>query len=135
MNEQNRFSIPRAPKRDALDRRRTETGRWDMFLPLEWRDMVIAPLDLITHRDYEADAKRTLGHDEDGALCFCAHRYVVREACLNDEDEFFLEPVYAESLHAWKLRDDRWLIHRKVTVGDELENARGFYAFSESPPR
>jgi hypothetical protein len=108
---------------------------WCSGLPAKWRDAVVVPLEMKTHRDYEADAVRTLGRDEDGELCFSTHRYVLRELRSDDGDDFFLAPIYGEALRAWRLRDGRWLLHRIVAVGEELENARGFFALSESAPR
>lgn len=113
----------------------TWAASWSAELPSDWHQAVVSPLDVKVHRDYEADAIRVLGRDEDGALCYSAHRYSLREPRSDDGEDFFLAPVYGEALRAWRLRDGRWLIHRVVAVGEELETARGFYSFSETAPR
>lgn len=113
----------------------TDEVAWHSGLPAKWLNVVVVPLDVKIHRDYEADAVRTLGRDEDGELCFITHRYVLREFRSDDGDDFFLAPIYGEALRAWRLRDGRWLLHRILAVGEELENARGFFALSESAPR
>ena len=123
------------PKAQTLGLNKAADGAlWRCGLPAKWRDAVVVPLEMKTHRDYEADAVRTLGRDEDGGLCFSTHRYVLREFRSDDGDDFFMAPIYGEALSAWRLRDGRWLLYRIVAVGEELENARGFFVLSESPP-
>lgn len=126
----------RAKKDTTVDLDQTTwAASWSAELTSDWRDAVVSPLDVKIHRDYEADAIRVLGCDEDGALCYIAHRYSLREPRSDDGEDFFLAPVYGEALRAWRLRDGRWLIHRVVAVGEELDTARGFYSFSETAPR
>ena len=45
------------------------TPDWLLFLPDEWRDMVIEPLDFQQHREYEMAAVRSFGYDVDGLAC------------------------------------------------------------------
>lgn len=108
---------------------------WTRDLPRRWRAMAVAPLDLAIHRDYEADAVRAIGTDEDGLPCFTAHRFVLGETRSDDDDDFYTEVAYAESLSAWRLRDGRWLILRVVVRDGEIERGRAFYSFGESMPR
>ncbi|HEX8989556.1 MAG TPA: hypothetical protein VF816_16485 [Rhodocyclaceae bacterium] len=97
--------------------------------------MAIVPLELTLHRDYEADATRTVGMDEDGMPCYTAHRFVLGETRSDDDDEFYSIVAYAESLEAWRLRDGRWLIRRIVVREGEVERGRAFYSFGEAMPR
>lgn len=107
---------------------------WWRNLPTEWRDMVVTPLAFDLFREADLDAERVFGYDHDGVACYYAHRYVLREPRSDDGEEFYAAPAYAESVSAWLLRDERWLIHRIVRVGEDC-GGRGFYSFSESMPR
>jgi hypothetical protein len=108
---------------------------WTRDLPRQWRAMAVAPLDFTLHRDYEADAVRAVGTDEDGLTCFTAHRFVLGEIRCDDDDDFYTVVAYGESLSAWRLRDGRWLIRRVVVREGEIERGRAFYSFGESMPR
>lgn len=121
----------------AVRERRTARDRtdWLAYLPSEWREMVIAPLDFALHHEYEVAASRCLGYDVDGQTCYYAHGYALNEVRSDDDEEFYQVVVYGESVHAWRLRDDRWLIHRIVHHCGEGAPGRGFYSFSEQCPR
>lgn len=119
------------------DRRRvSDSGDqpWWHRLPAQWRDMVVAPLAFDLFREPELDAERVFGYDPDGKACYYAHRYLLREPRSDDGEEFYAAAAYAESVTAWLLRDERWLIHRCVHVDDDFDG-RGFYSFSEHMPR
>ena len=107
---------------------------WRAFLPAEWRSMVSAPLAFRHYEEPELEALRVFGEDEDGAACYYAHRYLIRDLRSDDGEEFYLAPAYGESITAWRLRDGRWLVHRVVSVGEEVGAGQGFYSFSESMP-
>lgn len=107
--------------------------RWHR-LPATWRDMVVEPLRLALHEDYEVRASRAIGYDEDDAPCFCTYDYELRESYSDDDEEFYDVIAYAESLAAWRLRDGRWLIHRRIATGGEEAGAQTFYSFSEAMP-
>jgi hypothetical protein len=113
--------------------RQPDPTQWRIGLPPEWRDLVIPPLSLESHRDYEMAAERTIGRDEDDQPCFCRSRFIVTETRSDDDEEFYQIAAYAEALTAWRLRDDRWLIHRLITR--EGERGHGFYSFGEHMPR
>lgn len=121
---------------DAAARRNGEACRceWLTHLPPEWRQVVVAPLDFELHREYEADAARAIGRDEDGVPCFTAHHFVFEEARSDDDDDFYHVVAYAESLSAWRLRDGRWLIYRVIVYEGEVERGRSFYSFSDAMP-
>ena len=107
---------------------------WLDYLPVEWREMAITPLDFVEYHEYEVAASRCLGYDVDGQTCYYAHGYALNEPRSDDDEEFYQVVVYSESVHAWRLRDDRWLIHRIVHHCGEGAPGRGFYSFAERCP-
>ena len=108
---------------------------WRRHLPADWREQVIAPLDFTEHREYEMPASRILGYDADGALCYYAHSYAMTESRSDNDEDFYQVVTYGETVHAWRLRDERWLTWRVVHTGDDCDAQRGFYIFSDRPPR
>lgn len=108
---------------------------WRRHLPAAWGEQVVAPFAFAEHREYEMPASRTLGHDVDGELCFYAHRYALTENRSDDDEDFYQIVTYGETVHAWRLRDERWLTWRVVHTGDDGDAQRGFYIFSDRPPR
>lgn len=108
---------------------------WQRHLPAEWRASVVEALDFTEYREYEIPGCRTLGHDEEGELCFYAHRYTLTESRSDDDEDFYEVVAYSETVRAWRLRDARWLTWRIVQTGDDATPGRGFYSFSERPPR
>ena len=111
------------------------TPDWLLFLPDEWRDMVIEPLDFQQHREYEMAAMRSFGYDVDGLTCYYAHSYALNESRTDDDEDFYEVVAYGESVHAWRLRDERWLTFRVVYTGGDCTRNRGFYSFSPQAPR
>jgi hypothetical protein len=108
---------------------------WSACLPAAWRAMAEAPLHIVEHREYEMAASRWLGYDADERLCYYAHHYLI-EACRSDDDEeFYLAVAGGETLQAWRLRDERWLIYRQPVADDHPSPKRGFYSFSMEAPR
>lgn len=110
------------------------TPDWQAYLPAEWRAMVVEPLDFKQHREYEISAARCFGYDVDGATCYYTHSYALNQSRSDDDEEFYEVVTYGETVHAWRLRDDRWLNYRVVYSGDGAPG-RGFYSFSEQAPR
>lgn len=123
------------PDNASLGRPAGNSPDWLRFLPDEWRDMVIAPLDFQQHREYEMAAMRCFGYDVDGAACYYAHSYALNESRSDDDEDFYEVVAYGESVHAWRLRDERWLTYRVVYTGGDALPARGFYSFSDKAPR
>ena len=108
---------------------------WLRLLPAEWRDMVIEPFSLEQHREYEMAATRSFGYDIDGANCYYAHNYALNECRSDDDEEFYEVLAYGEAVHAWRLRDDRWLVYRVIHAAGDCATSRGFFSFAEQPPR
>jgi hypothetical protein len=130
-NHQSQYLRPPTSKR----RDTPEAHLWCEGLPKEWQEQVIAPLVFEIQREYEVAARRVIGKDEDDAPCYCDYRYALTELCCDDADVFFEAPTYAEELTAWRLRDTRWLIRRRIITRDDCESARAFYCLSENMPR
>jgi hypothetical protein len=108
---------------------------WSDRLPKNWRVMVVPPSEFTRHREYEIAAERIFGTDQDGKCCFYAHSYVLPGCRSDDDEEFYSVIVHAESVRAWRLRDDRWLIYRIVHSDEDCSASRGFYSFSEHCPQ
>jgi len=127
---------PAAAGATASQRRASPSAHdWQQHLPADWRQQVVVALDFTEHREYEMPASRTLGRDAEGALCYYAHRYLLEESRSDDDEDFYRVVAYGEQVHAWRLRDERWLIYRQVQSGDEQTPGRAFYSFSAQPPR
>lgn len=80
-------------------------------------------------------AHRVVGYDADGLPCYWAARYRLTELRSDDDDLFYEETVHAETLTAWRLRDERWLIHRTVYGDDGQGTTHRFFAFSDTMSR
>jgi hypothetical protein len=111
------------------------TRIWQKHLPPKYLALVIAPLDIHRYRDYEMAAERYVGDDEDGKPCFTAHRLGLFESRSDDGEEFYSVLAYGESLAAWRLRDDRWLIWREIISEENCDEARSFYCLAQEMPR
>lgn len=109
--------------------------RWWQDLPADRRDLVVVPLRFDILREYEILADRTNGYDENDEACYCAYRFVLTTLRSDDDETFYEEPSYAESTVAWRLRDERWLIFRRVVGNVELGAEHCFYSFSNAMPR
>lgn len=116
-------------------RQRREQVDWQQYLPADWRDSVVPPLDFSEYREYEMTASRCLGRDVDGVLCYYMHHYLVDTSCSDDDEDFYQVVAYGETVHAWLLRDERWLIYRLVQTHEDGRPGRGFYSFADKPPR
>lgn len=116
----------------STSQRNMQEKTWADHLPKDWKALVVSPLAFDVFRDYEADAERTVGRDEDGTACYHAHRYVLRETRSDDDEEFYEVVAYREELAAWRLRDGRWLAWRLVAA--EEMGGRAFFSIGQEPP-
>ncbi|MGB4672857.1 MAG: hypothetical protein WBH99_02785 [Azovibrio sp.] len=119
----------------APPRPEREDRSWQEHLPQDWRELVVAPLDLRRYQDYELAAHRVVGYDADGKPCYTAHRFSLAEPRSDDGEEFYTVLAYGEELAAWRLRDERWLVWREVRAEETCEQARSFYCLSQDMPR
>lgn len=110
---------------------------WRELLPREWANSVVEPLVFSRFRDYEIVAERVLGHAHEGedSLCYCEHYFVLTDVRSDDDETYFLAPSYGEHLVAWRLTDGRWLIHRRITFGEECQQHQSFFSFADEMPR
>lgn len=108
---------------------------WQRHLPKSWRAVVDVPLYFKRFREHELPASRSLGLDENYQPCYCAHSVVIPELRSDDDEEYYQVVTYAEQLAAWRLRDGRWLIFRRVGGADCTAPLKDFYSFSDTMPR
>ena len=107
---------------------------WLAYLPTEWRETVEPPLYFEQYSEYEIRAERTLGYDANDQHCFTAHRYVLTSLASDDDEEFYELVTYSEEMAAWRLRDERWLVYRRISTNN-CNQSRSFYALSPDMPR
>jgi hypothetical protein len=109
--------------------------RWQSLLPTHWRAQAVPPLSFQVDREYEVPARRVIGRDAAGAPCFCAYDYRLIEPRCEDDEDVYPALTYEQSLKAWRLRDGRWLVHRRLApFGDEGDLLTGF-SIDERMPR
>ncbi|MEO8119778.1 MAG: hypothetical protein ABI606_10710 [Rhodoferax sp.] len=108
---------------------------WQQALPTEWRAEAVAPLRFTIHREYEMPASRTLGYDQAGQTCYYHHAFALGEPRSDDDEEFYETIVHGEEVHAWRLRDQRWLVWSVIRKEGDCRGNRSCYSFSESMPR
>lgn len=107
---------------------------WLEHLPAEWRETVEPPLYFERYSEYEIRAERTVGYDADDQRCFTAHRYVLTSLASDDDEEFYELVTYSEEMAAWRLRDERWLVYRRISTNN-CNQSRSFYTLSPDMPR
>ena len=113
---------------------RDDAHDWRAFLPGDWQACIVAPQELVEHRDYEVAAARCLGYDDAGALCYYAHGYALDEIRSDDDEEYYPVVVYSEAVHAWRLLDARWLVRRVTHSCGDGAPGRARYELAECCP-
>lgn len=110
---------------------------WRKLLPREWTGSVVEPRAFSRFRDYEIFSERVLGHEYEGedSPCYCEHYFVLTEVRSDDDETYYTAPTYGEHLVAWRLTDGRWLIHRRITHGEECQQHQSFFSFADEMPR
>lgn len=110
---------------------------WRKLLPREWTGSVVEPRAFSRFRDYEILSERVLGHEHEGedSPCYCEHYFVLTDVRSDDDETYYLAPTYGEHLVAWRLTDGRWLIHRRITHGEECQQHQSFFSFADEMPR
>ena len=109
--------------------------RWQTLLPERWRDEVVPPLSFRVYREYEVPARRVLGQDAAGEPCFCAFDYRLIDLRSDDDEELYSALSYEEKMRAWRLRDGRWLVHRRLLPYGEDGEVLSDYSLEERMPR
>ena len=107
---------------------------WTRHLPEGWQAMVETPLYFEHYSEYEINAKRSLGYDTDDKPCFTTHCFLLTCLASDDDEEFYEIVTYAEEMAAWRLRDARWLIYRRISTNN-CKQPNGFYSLGSAMPR
>lgn len=124
-------------RRPARYHNAEDVVRWAAELPKEWARQVVAPLCFTRFRDYEILSERVVGYEDAGEEdpCYCEHYFVLTDIRSDDDETYYLSPSYWEHLVSWRLRDGRWLIHRKISCSDDCHQHQSFFSFAEDMPR
>lgn len=122
--------LPRSCQRNAS----ASGPQWLVWLPREWHEKAVVPLTFSEHHDYEVAAVRCRGYDAGGAACYYAHGYRLDEIRSDDDEEYYPVVVYSEAVHAWRLYDGRWLVHRIRHACGAGAPGRAVYTLCESCP-
>lgn len=108
---------------------------WQRGLPREWAEQVVSPTLFSRFREYEMLAERVVGYEVEDEPCYCEHYFVLNTMRSDDDDEYYVVPVYWEHLVAWRLRDGRWLVFRRLSSGEDCAQYRSFFCLAEAMPR
>lgn len=127
-------ATPHSPEVRPARSTRENDEAWHALLPREWLDAAEVPLYFEEFSEYEIQARRIVGYDQDQQPCYVAYRYLQTRLCCDDDESFYESISYHEQGAAWRLRDQRWLSFRRVDCG-QADVPRGFYTFSNEMPR
>jgi hypothetical protein len=108
---------------------------WRAQLPSEWREQVIPPRTFRVFREYEIAARRVIGYDNDQQPCYCAYDCRLVDLCSDDDEDFYTELAYRESVTAWRIQDGRWLIDRSVEALGDNGNCERCLSIETQMPR
>jgi hypothetical protein len=108
---------------------------WHRELCPIWIDLVVPPRSFRVFSDHEVAARRVVGHDGNDIPCFQAYDYRRLDIRSDDDEEYYLAVAYSESLSAWRLRDGRWLVYRRVEPLGEEDAATCALSIDERMPR
>lgn len=123
-------SADRTPCRHA-----GKTPAWRALLPRQWADQVVEPIGFDHYSDYEILSERVLGYEYEDCPCYCEHYFVLTNLRSDDDETYYLAPGYWEHLVAWRLRDGRWLIHRRISCNEDCDQHQSFFSFANEMPR
>lgn len=108
---------------------------WREGLPQDWLGQVVRPVFFSRHRDYEIEAERVIGYEVEDEPCYCSYRVVLAELRSDDDETWFMALSHAEQLIGWRLVDDRWLIRRQISQGEDCQGSQAFFTLSAEMPR
>lgn len=108
---------------------------WQRELPREWAEQAVSPTLFSRFREYEMLAERVVGYEVEDEPCYCEHYFVLNTMRSDDDDEYYVVPGYWEHLVAWRLRDGRWLVFRRLSSGEDCAQYRSFFCLAEAMPR
>lgn len=115
--------------------RHIETG-WKTDLPADMGINAIVPHRFEHFEEPSAYAEKMLGYDKSGRCCYYQHMYTMTRDVLDDEDNFYEEVSYHETVTAWLLDSGQWLCckNNKAGMGCNL-SATPRYELVQSRPR
>jgi hypothetical protein len=122
--------LPRISSPDACS-----AHDWRAGLPPSWLTQVVRPVFFSRQREYEIQAERVTGFETESEPCYCRYDAVLTELRSDDDEHWYVQPVYAEQLTGWRLIDGRWLIRRQISNGERCDASRSFFTLSEDMPR
>lgn len=123
------------PRGPHLDPRRPCRPNWRARLPECWQGYALAPQSFRVDREHEVPARRVLGLDQASEPCYCAYDYRLLALRSDDDEELYGAIAYEESIKAWRLRNGRWLVHRRLRPFGDDEEAVSSFVFSDRMPR
>ncbi len=88
---------------------------WKRDLPTNIN--AIAPYRFEYFEEPSANAEKLLGYDGSGRCCYYQHAYTMTRDVLDDEDIFYEEVSYHESMTAWLLDSGQWLCCKNSKAG------------------
>jgi hypothetical protein len=103
---------------------------WQVRLPVELHDMVVAPVVTEAFHDDTIPASKWRGYDAGGELCYYHHTYTLWQDSFDEDEMPCRHQIEAESLEAWRCTDGAWL-RRLIRYGaagtcGERNRDRGF---------
>lgn len=95
---------------------------WDEFIPAEYLEQVMTPLDFECFEEPEARAMKYLGYDDRKKCCFYRHQFTLTRAVMDEDGIFHEEESFFEEVRAWRLENGSWL--RRTVRGDGAGDCR-----------
>lgn len=109
--------------------------RWQDGLPERWKDCVVVPAFFWHHRDYEIQAERIVGYEDEDQPCYCEYRIDFERAKASGPAPAAEVPQYWEHVSAWRLRDGHWLMLKRLYFGATPAQEQAFFCLSAGMPR
>lgn len=128
------INIPNEIRPDCPNRLGYGT-RWEDELPPALKDLVVPPISFDVFKEYELQADRTCGCDATNQPCYCAFRLIQTQLRSDDDEVYFEEPVYAESITSWRLLDERWLVCHTTVASFDDAAVQTRFSLSDAMPR
>jgi hypothetical protein len=91
---------------------------WEKGLPRQYAATAVRPRLFERYEDLPAHARKFLGYDGEGRLCYYRHAYSHAGLWLDEEDCFHEDEAYYEEAIAWRLENGSWLV-RRYEAGEE----------------
>jgi hypothetical protein len=135
MNYENMPLIASKVRSERCRSARDADPDWRAMLPREWAVQVVSPITFSRFRDYEILSERVVGYEDVDQPCYTEHCFVLTDIRSDDDEMYYLAPSYWEHLIAWRLRDGRWLIYRRISCSEDCQQHSTFFSFADEMPR